>query len=112
MATTFDYESYAREMLDLPTFEHLQGSAIRRADENISDFDLIKLKLLGMMSVAAFKGTSTTILNQRVESPICVGPLPPLSDVKLSINGKVCKAGAAIKSVCDQMGLLCAVPIE
>ena len=101
LATTFDYEQYAKESLDIQTFEHLQGESIIRPKENITDYDLIKLKALGLMSMATFKGTATTILNQSVQSPICVGPLPPLHDVKLTLNGSQVSAGAAIKSVCD-----------
>ena len=114
LATTFDYENYARELLDKPTFEHLQGLAIRRPTENTTDYDLIKLKALGLMSVATFKGTQTALFggSLAVQSPVCVGPLPPLHDVKLTLNGSRVPAAAAVKSVCDELGLLCVVPIE
>ena len=62
LATTLDYEKYAREILDMQTFDHLQGTAIIRPEENISDYDLIKLKALGLMSMEKFKGTPTSIL--------------------------------------------------
>ena len=112
LATTADYERYAREILDIQTFEHLQGSAILRPAENTKDYDLIKLKALGLMSMATFKGSSSSVLGHQVQSPICVGPLPPLHDVKLTLNGVTVPAGAAIKGVCDQLGMMCVVPIE
>ena len=62
LATTFDYEAYAKQILDMPTFEHFKGQAILRNKETIKDFDLIKLKARGLMSMAKFTGTSTTIL--------------------------------------------------
>ena len=62
--------------------------------------------------MAGFKGSPTTILSKQYQSPICVGPFPALHDVKLALNGEQVKAGAAIKSVCDQMGMMCVVPIE
>ena len=67
-----------------------------------------------MMKVGTLKNLNTTLLGGKVQmqSPICVGPLPALSDVKLSLNGNKVNAGAAIKTVCDELGLLCAVPIE
>ena len=75
---------------------------------------MIKLRLHGMMSVATLKGTKSSLFGGKVqmESPICVGPLPALSDVKLALNGDSVKPGAAIKAVCDKLGYLCAVPIE
>ena len=86
---------------------------MERPTENITDYDLIKLKALGMMSVASLSGTSTQILSKiNVQSPICVGPYPALHDVKLSLNSKEVNAGAAIKTVCDNLGLLSVVPIE
>ena len=54
LATTFDYEAYAKEKLDLQTFEHLQGAGVSRSPETVADFDLIKLKALGLMSLAKF----------------------------------------------------------
>ena len=43
-----------------------------------------------------------------------MGPFPAIRDVKLSLNnGHLAnKSGAAIKDVCDELGLLCCVPIE
>ena len=103
LATLFDYETYAREILDIQTFEHLQGQAALRPPENISDYDLIKLRHHGMFKVATLKNLNTSLLGGKVQmqSPICVGPLPALSDVKLSLNGDSVHPGAAIKSVCD-----------
>ena len=88
LATMLDYENYAKECLDMQTFEHLQGNGIKRAPETITDFDLIKLKALGLMSMTGFKGSPTAILSSQYESPICVGPLPALHDVKLALNGE------------------------
>ena len=88
LATTFDYEAFAKEGLDAPTFEHLQGWATQRDPDTITDYDLIKLKARGMMSLAKFKATPTKILKRAYQSPICVGPLPPLHDVKLVLNGE------------------------
>ena len=48
----------------------------------------------------------------QMQSPICVGPLPALADVKLSLNGNSVKPGAAIKAVCDKLGILTCIPIE
>ena len=81
----------------------MQGAAALRPPENISDFDLIKLRLHGMMKVGTLKNLNTTLLGGKVQmqSPICVGPLPALSDVKLSLNDNSVIAGAAIKTVCD-----------
>ncbi len=112
LATTHDYEAYARELLDQQTFEHLQGSGKMRNPDNVNDFENIKLKALGLMSMARFMGTGTIIMGKRHKSPICVGPLPPLHDVKLTLNGAEQNAGAAIKSVCDKLGMLCVVPLE
>ena len=64
------------------------------------------------MSMTGFKGSPTTILSKEYSSPICVGPLPALHDVKLALNGDQVKSGAAIKAVCDELGLMCVVPIE
>jgi isopentenyl diphosphate isomerase/L-lactate dehydrogenase-like FMN-dependent dehydrogenase len=97
----------------MPSFQHFKGKAVARNEETITDFDLIKLKARGLMSMAKFKGTSTNILGYDVQSPICVGPFPALCDVKLALNnGHKVKSGAAIKDVCDELGLLCCVPIE
>jgi len=85
---------------------------VLRQPENISDYDRIKLRLLGLMSMATFKGTETTVLGHTVASPIFVGPLPPIADVKLALNVPDLKAGSAIKAVCDDLGFLCAVPLE
>ena len=62
LATTFDYEAYAEQILDMPTFEHFKGRAALRMDETITDFDLIKLKARGLMSMAKFKGPMSSIL--------------------------------------------------
>ena len=35
LATTLDYEIYAKEMLDVQTFQHLQGRALTRPEDNI-----------------------------------------------------------------------------
>ena len=90
----------------------MQGWAAQRDPDTIADYDLIKLKARGMMSLAKFKATPTNILKRAYQSPICVGPLPPLHDVKLVLNGEQVPAGAAIKKVCDELGLMCVVPIE
>ena len=62
LATTFDYEAYAKEILDMQTFEHLQGAGVHRSPEIVTDFDLIKLKALGLMSLANYQGTATSVL--------------------------------------------------
>lgn len=47
-----------------------------------------------------------------MKSPICVGPFPALHEIKLTLNGSKVAAGAAVKSVCDELGLISVVPIE
>ena len=71
----------------MQTFEHLKGQANERPEENITDFDRIKLKALGLMSLATFKGMQIEILGQAVKTPVCVGPFPAIHDVKLCLNG-------------------------
>ena len=56
LATTFDYEQYARETLDIQTFEHLQGLGALRQPENISDYDRIKIRIHGMFNVSSHQG--------------------------------------------------------
>lgn len=55
MASTFDYENTAKDVLDTPTFEHLQGPHPPLPESN-SDFSNIRLKLRGLMNTATFKG--------------------------------------------------------
>lgn len=80
-ATLLDYESFAERRLDPPTYAHLIGQP--RPKEHLSDFDNIKLKLRGMMNLKFFKGLKTQVLGKPTQSPICVGPLPPLHDLKI-----------------------------
>lgn len=57
MASLFDYENAAKDVLDRPTFEHLQGPD-PPLPESKSDFSNIRLKLRGLMNTATFKGLS------------------------------------------------------
>ena len=86
-ASLQDFEDYARRRLDKPTFEHLRG--VKRPAEHLTDFFNIKLKLRGMANLKHFKGLNSHILVKEVKSPICVGPLPPISDVEIVSGVKV-----------------------
>ncbi len=86
-ASLLDFEDYARRRLDKPTFEHLRG--VERPADHLTDFFNVKLKLRGMANLKHFKGLNSHILVKEVKSPICVGPLPPISDVEIVSGAKV-----------------------
>jgi hypothetical protein len=83
-ASLHDYEDYARRKLSRPMFEHLRG--VERPSDHFTDFFNIKLRLRGMANLKNFKGIGSHVLLKEVESPICVGPLPPISDLKMVSN--------------------------
>ena len=76
-----DYENFAKRRLNKNVFEHLRGQ--ERPAEHTTDFHSIKLKLRGMMNMSQYKGLQTHVLGQKTGSPIMIGPLPPIQDVKL-----------------------------
>ena len=86
IANTIDYETRARDALDMQTFEHLQGGNGEQPKDYQDDFNLIKLRLNGLANLKDFHGIETKILGHGVASPICFGPLPPLHDVNLVLN--------------------------
>lgn len=77
-----DWEAFAQKRIDRPTFEHLLGPT--RPEDHQSDFKNIKLKLRGMANLKYFKGLNTHVLVRPTSSPICIGPLPPISDLKMT----------------------------
>lgn len=55
-----------------PLHDYLQGYSEdgHTYTSNNKDFELIKLKLRGMLNLKYYKGTETTILGHKVSSPI------------------------------------------
>ena len=80
-SSLYDFEDYAKSRLATHTYAHLKGEP--RPLEHHTDFEKVKLKLRGMANLKYFKGLKTHVLVKPTKSPICVGPLPPLSDVKI-----------------------------
>jgi hypothetical protein len=80
-SSLYDFENYAKGRLDPPTYAHIKGEP--RPEDHFTDFFNIKLKARGMANLKYFKGLKTHVLVKPTESPICVGPLPPLSDIKM-----------------------------
>jgi hypothetical protein len=108
-ASLHDYEDYARRKLSKPMFQHLKG--IERPSDHLTDFYNIKLRLRGMANLKNFKGIGTHVLLKEVASPICVGPLPPISDLKMVSNVNSNHA-YMIQNVCKSLGQLCCVPLD
>lgn len=52
-----------------------------------------------MANLKFFKGLRTHVLVKETASPICVGPLPPIEDVKLVTDVKA-NHGEIIQKVC------------
>ena len=88
-ASMDDFEQHAKQQLDRPAFEHLSGWD-QHAEQ--SDFAHIKLKLRGMANLKYFGGIQTKILGLDVGSPICIGPLPALHDIKLVGGDNACSS--------------------
>ena len=103
IANTIDYETRARDALDMQTFSHLQGGNGAQPTEYQDDFNLIKLRLNGLANLKDFRGIDTTILGCKVASPLCIGPLPPLHDVNLVLNQSTPATISPIQTVCNEM---------
>jgi hypothetical protein len=56
-----------------------------------------------MANLKYLKGLKTHVLLKETASPICVGPLPPISDVKL-VTDEQASHGEIVQNVCKQMG--------
>ena len=71
-ACTLDYERYAKKMLSPPMFSFITGpDHVTDSEEYLS----IQLKLRGLANLKYFTDPiSTTLLGQKVASPICLGP--------------------------------------
>ena len=80
-ANVSDFEDYAREWLDRPTYEHLKGKP--RPAEHFENFAQIKLRLRGLLNMNDFKGINSVVLNKPVASPIAFGPLPQIADIQM-----------------------------
>ena len=108
-ASLQDFEDYARRWLDKPTYEHLRG--VERPADHQTDFQRIKLKLRGMANLKHFKGLKSHILVKEVNSPICIGPLPPIQDIEMVTGVKV-NHSEAVQNVCKKLGQICCVPLD
>lgn len=77
LASIIDYEEYAKITMSKPMFEYLQGYSEdgHTKAANHKDFEYIKLKQRGMANMKYFKGSETTILGNKVSSPIQIAPI-------------------------------------
>lgn len=77
MASVLDYEDYAKAVLSKPIYDWLNvyNEDGHTKKDNEKDFEHIKLKLRGMANMKYFKGLSTTIMGQKVDSPIGISPI-------------------------------------
>jgi isopentenyl diphosphate isomerase/L-lactate dehydrogenase-like FMN-dependent dehydrogenase len=101
MAAVSDYEEFAKKTLSKPYYENIAGYAedgIAKQD-NEKDFELIKLKQRGMANMKYFKGLETTILGQKVQSPIGVAPLSQQMLLKLEGENATAQATKEFGSV-------------
>jgi len=70
--TSNDYEVYAENSLDQPTYDYVKNIN----SSNVTDFSLIKLKARGLANMKQFENICTTILGHKFDSPIAMSPLP------------------------------------
>ena len=99
----------AKEWLDKPTFQHIQGEP--RPATHTADFNAIKLRLRGLANLKYFRGIESKVLGRPVASPIGVGPLPQLSDIRMVTNVSD-DAGSMTQNVCKDLKQVCCVPLQ
>ena len=102
MANLYDFVENAKEILDSQTFSHLQGVGSLRPPSHSKDFELIKLKANGLMSVSSYQGTKKQILGREFAAPIGLGPFPDITKVKLVVDD-FDKGSFACKKVADDL---------
>ena len=64
-----------------------------------------------MANLKNFKGVKTHVLLKPVSSPIAIGPMLSLSDVKLMIKAND-NAHSIVQDVCKQLDQICCVPLD